>query len=36
MIAPVPNRIGFFIDCGKMCVGSAGEIFVLFEYGEFD
>jgi hypothetical protein len=31
--APVPNRILYFIDCGKECVGLACEIFALFEYG---
>ncbi len=32
-IAPVPeNRIRYFIDCGKECVGQASEIFALFEY----
>lgn len=36
MAAPVPERIRYFIDCGKMCVGLAGEIFALIEYGEFD
>jgi hypothetical protein len=36
MIAPVPNRTRYFIDCGKMCVGLASEIFALFEYGELD
>lgn len=36
MVAPVPNRICFFIDSGKMCVGLVGEIYALFEYGEFD
>jgi hypothetical protein len=35
-IAPVPDRIRYFIDCGKQCVGLAGEIFALFEYGELD
>ncbi len=36
MVAPIPNRICFFIDCGKMCIGLASEIFALLEYGEFD
>ena len=36
MVTPVANRIYFFIDCGKMCVGLASEIFTLFEHGEFD
>ena len=31
-IAPVPDRIHYFIDCGKECVGLASEIFALFEY----
>jgi hypothetical protein len=35
-IAPVPDRICFFIDCGKQCIGSASEIFALFEYGDPD
>ena len=34
--APVPNRIRYFIDCGKGCVGLASEIFALFEYDELD
>ena len=34
--APVPNRIHFFIDCGKECVGLASEIFALFEYSDSD
>jgi hypothetical protein len=33
-VAPVPNRILYFIDCGKECVGLASEIFALFEYGD--
>jgi len=36
MVAPVQNRVSFFIDCGNMCIGLAGEIFALLEYGEFD
>ena len=36
MVAPVPSRICFFIDCGNMCIGSASEIFALLEYGEYD
>jgi len=36
MIAPVPNRIHYFIDLGKMSVGLASELFSLFEYGEMD
>ena len=31
-IAPVPNRLLYFIDCGKQCVGLASEIFALLEY----
>lgn len=34
--APVPNRIQYFIDCGKECVGLASEIFALFEYRELE
>ena len=30
--APVPNRVLYFIDCGKECVGLASEILALFEY----
>lgn len=33
---PVPNRIHYFIDCGKECVGKASEIFALFEYSDSD
>jgi hypothetical protein len=33
-IAPVPNRVVYFIDCGKQCVGLASEIFALFEYDD--
>jgi hypothetical protein len=32
MEAPVPDRVGYFIDTGKMCVGKAGEIISLLEY----
>jgi hypothetical protein len=35
-IAPVPDRIRYFIDRGKLCVGLASEIFALFEYGDLD
>jgi hypothetical protein len=35
-VAPVPDRINYFIDRGKECVGLAGEIFSLFEYDELD
>ena len=35
-IAPVPNRVLYFIDCGKECVGLASQIFALFEYGDSD
>jgi hypothetical protein len=31
-IAPVPDRIHYFIDRGKECVGLASEIFALLEY----
>lgn len=34
-IAP-PNRISYFIDCGKQCVGLASEIFAFFEYVEME
>jgi hypothetical protein len=30
------NRILYFIDCGKECVGLASEIFALFEYSGSD
>jgi len=30
--APISNRVLYFIDCGKECVGLASEIFALFEY----
>ncbi len=30
-IAPVPERMGYFIDRGKECVGLAAEIIALFE-----
>ena len=33
-VAPVPERVLYFIDLGKQCVGLAGEIFALFEYSE--
>jgi hypothetical protein len=33
-VAPVSNRVLYFIDCGKECVGSASEIFSLFEYND--
>ena len=33
-LAPVPNRVHYFIDHGKACVGLASEIFALFEYGD--
>jgi hypothetical protein len=35
-IAPVSNRVLYFIDCGKECVGLASEIFALFEYSSSD
>ncbi|HET9912149.1 MAG TPA: hypothetical protein VFQ13_09690, partial [Anaerolineales bacterium] len=31
-LAPVPDRIHYFIDCGKECVGLVSEIYALFEY----
>ena len=34
--APVSNRVLYFIDCGKECVGLASEIFALFEYSGSD
>jgi hypothetical protein len=34
--APVSNRVLYFIDCGKECVGLASEIFALFEYSGAD
>lgn len=34
--APTPNRLHYFIDRGKECVGLAGEIFALFEYNDPD
>ena len=33
-IVPVPNRVLYFVDCGKACVGLASEIFALFEYDD--
>ena len=36
LIAPVPDRIRYFIDRGKQCVGLASEIFELFENGDPD
>jgi hypothetical protein len=32
--SPASNRVRYFIDCGKECVGMASEIFALFEYRE--
>ena len=32
--APVPNRVLYFIDRGKECVGLASEILALFEYDD--
>jgi hypothetical protein len=32
--APVPDRICYFVDQGKACVGLASEIFALFEYND--
>jgi len=34
--APVPDRIQYFTDCGKECVGLASEIFALFEYSQLE
>jgi hypothetical protein len=34
--APVPDRLQYFIDRGKGCVGLASEIFALFEYRDLD
>ena len=34
--APVPDRIRYFIDCGKECVGLASEILALFEYRDLE
>lgn len=31
---PIPNRVLYFIDCGKGCVGRASEIFAMFEYSD--
>lgn len=31
-VASVPDRIRYFIDCGKECVGRVSEIYALFEY----
>jgi len=33
-VALTPNRVCYFIDCGKACVGLASEIVALFEYSE--
>jgi hypothetical protein len=35
-VAPVPDRIHYFIDQGKQCVGLAAEIYSLFEYSNTD
>jgi hypothetical protein len=35
-VAPVTDRIHFFMDRGKQCVGLASEIFILLEYGDLD
>jgi hypothetical protein len=35
-IAPVADRLNYFIDRGKECIGLASEIFALFEYGDLD
>lgn len=34
--APVPDRIRYFIDRGKQCVGMASEIFMLLQNGDSD
>ncbi len=34
--APVAERVLYFIDQGKQCVGLAAEIFELFEYNDTD
>ena len=31
-VASVPDRIRYFIDTGKECVGRVSEIYALFEY----
>ena len=36
MEAPVADRVGYFIDQGKMVVGLAAEIFSLFEYEKLE
>jgi hypothetical protein len=33
---PLLDRLQYFIDCGKGCVGLASELFALFEYGDLD
>jgi len=35
-IAPGPDRIRYFIDRGKECVGLASEIFALFGYSDLE
>jgi hypothetical protein len=35
-ISPVPDRIHYYIDCGKQCVGLASEIIALFDYADSD
>ena len=35
-IAPVPNSVHYFIDCGKGCVGLASELLALFEHKELE
>jgi hypothetical protein len=34
--APVPDRVNYFIDRGKECVGLASEIYALFEYSALE
>jgi hypothetical protein len=36
LAAPVSNQVCFFIDHGKLCIGSVSEIYILLEYGEID
>ena len=35
-LAPVPDRIRYFIDYGKSCVGLAGEIVSLLDYSKYE
>jgi hypothetical protein len=36
LVAPVSNHVRFFIDHGKLFIGSVSEIYILLEYGEID